>query len=382
VALVKGVSQGMWLTRLKLVTLGFLFLALVGLTAGVGAYHAWPAAQAAAPEEPVLQPPVPEPAAGPKETRKTPARLPVGPMPFPVLVRLEPQGRINVTRHMTNYLTEQKLQPNGEVLTTTVPVAQAVSDFFPLADVRVYRLKGDSIDRFDSKAVAERLKAETLALALEHGQALDPQLPALLKNGTLLFVLPPAEPATSVRLPSVPPMPAAALRQPPAPPGSAAKDASVPLAITAPSLEAPWALSETPAGEIAALKQEIERLRRDNRQFRKMLQNGRDDQVSVVRTRNFWIPYRCGAEWRDTVELLSLFASLDRGKTWTLMAQEKPPPGKDEGRFRVSAPVDGLYWFTLQVTHRNGSRDPTDISNVPPGLQVLVNGKRGDQAEK
>ena len=369
VPLMKGVLQGMWLTRMKLVTFRCLVLALVGLAAGAGAYHIWPAAQAAAAEKPVLRPPVPEPAAGPKEARKSSARLPVGPMPFPVLVRLEPQGRIDVTRRVTSYRPETKVQPNGEPLSYYVPVTQFVSAVFPLADVRVYRLQGDSIERLDSKAVGERLKAQTLALALEHGQALDPMLPALLKNGTWLFVLPAAVAPPPVPPPPASPMPVLPPTQPPIPAAPVVEDAPA-----APTVAPRPPRKLRPEEESAALKKEIDRLNRENHEFRKILRDSRNDQLYVINSRTFAIPYSHGFDRADRVKLLSLFVSSDRGKTWTLVAQKTPEVGQ-EGHFMFSAPADGLYWFTVRVTQNDGTLEPADFTKTPPALQVLVEGK-------
>jgi RNA polymerase sigma factor (sigma-70 family) len=373
VALMKGVLQGMWLTRMKLVTLGFLVLALAGLAAGAGAYQTWTAARAAAPEKPLLQPPVPEPGPGVRGARKSTARLPAGPMPFPVLVSLEPQGRMKLTRHATSYRLETKELATGGIAQYYAPVSQAMTAVFPLADVRFYKLQGNSIERLDPMAVAQRLKTEVLALALEHGQPLDPLLHSLIKNGTLLVVLPGAQGSTLVAPPTAPPVPEVT----PAPP-AASPDPAVGETPAAPAVAPPPPRKLRPEEESAALKKEIDRLSRENHEFRRMLRDSRNDQLSVINSRTFAIPYSLGVDRADRVKLLSLFVSSDRGKRWTLVAQKTPEVGQ-EGHFMFSAPADGLYWFTVQVTQNDGTLEPADFTKTPPGLQVLVEGKGAER---
>ena len=63
----------------------------------------------------------------------------------------------------------------------------------------------------------------------------------------------------------------------------------------------------------------------------------------------------------------SLYVS--RGdQTWELVATALPT----QAAFQYTAPDDGVYWFNMMVVHKNGRRDPPDVSLAPPARKMLI----------
>ena len=78
------------------------------------------------------------------------------------------------------------------------------SQTYKLEEVEVFDTKGRKLDQ---KEVAERLKQETVALASLTGQKVDPLHLRLIKDGTLVFVLPLPKGGPGGALPGLPPPP-------------------------------------------------------------------------------------------------------------------------------------------------------------------------------
>src|SRR5262249_11400827 len=84
--------------------------------------------------------------------------------------------------------------------------------------------------------------------------------------------------------------------------------------------------------------------------------------------RAFGIPIALNPASRSQISKLILHVSDDEGKTWAHSIEVLP----DEDHFTFSAPVEGHYWFTLCIVHKDGHREPADPFSVPPALKVEV----------
>jgi hypothetical protein len=114
--------------------------------------------------------------------------LPAGPGPSQALVSLEGSGRLLVRRANHYYEPRTALNSNGQPVTTYHLAAVLDENRYRFKDVRVYDTSGKRIDR---KALVKLLPKETLALISFSGDlAMDPLYLRLIKEGTLLFVLP------------------------------------------------------------------------------------------------------------------------------------------------------------------------------------------------
>jgi hypothetical protein len=68
------------------------------------------------------------------------------------------------------------------------------------------------------------------------------------------------------------------------------------------------------------------------------------------------------------VRELYLFVSTDQGRTWRQDGYATP----DKKFFPFYAREDGIYWFQMQVVHKDGTKDPADLNQMKPALAVLV----------
>jgi RNA polymerase sigma factor (sigma-70 family) len=103
-----------------------------------------------------------------------------------VLVTPEKDGKIVVKVAVTGFFRSEAVYPGGD--SQGVELRTMVrSKTFNLADVRVLDTKGKKLD---STTIAKLLKGETVALAAIHDREVDPLHLRVLKEGTLVFILP------------------------------------------------------------------------------------------------------------------------------------------------------------------------------------------------
>jgi RNA polymerase sigma factor (sigma-70 family) len=156
---------------------------------------------AGVPRAPSMTPEAPKP---PQKEKRGGLQLPSGPAPIQVVVALE-EGRLHF-RYQAPLYYEPRTRRNGAA--TTVTTYELVSGMLEVRcdpeQVRVYTTKGKPVDTEDLPGL---LKAETLALLVVDGP-LDALHLRLVKDGTLIFVLPAAlaaPPAAGPERPVPPP---------------------------------------------------------------------------------------------------------------------------------------------------------------------------------
>jgi RNA polymerase sigma factor (sigma-70 family) len=208
-ALTDGVLKGMLMRKLKLTgALCLAAAAALGVAAGA-------ARQALArPDEPAKQPARGREAKAAPKTEEAPP-LPETPLPVPVLARMGLEGKIIVRgRGEEVYLTT--LPDKGGSVKTLYNRRNVIATIeHNVKEVRAFETTGKEIS---AKALARRLRKDTLAVAYFNGEEPDPQHLRLFREGTLILVLPapPAVPvpAGATAVPTAPAIPADA-----APPG-------------------------------------------------------------------------------------------------------------------------------------------------------------------
>jgi hypothetical protein len=89
--------------------------------------------------------------------------------------------------------------------------------------------------------------------------------------------------------------------------------------------------------------------------------------VYTIRQRSFRVPVSVETR-RGEVDQITLFVSIDQGKTW----REAGVIGPDEDAFRYRAAADGVYWFAVQIQLKNGMKEPADMRMLQPELKVSV----------
>jgi RNA polymerase sigma factor (sigma-70 family) len=147
--------------------------------------------------------------------RQLRGRLPEGPAPVQCLVALGKDGRLTIGRKVNAYkATTHAAMPGRQAVTTYTAVLVPLETVHTLKEVKVYDTHGK---RVDHKTLAEQLRGETPALVSEDGKPVDPLHLRLVKEGTLVFVLPVST--------AVPPPPDGAVL--PAPPVTTQAAASV-----------------------------------------------------------------------------------------------------------------------------------------------------------
>jgi RNA polymerase sigma factor (sigma-70 family) len=209
-ALTDGVLKGMLMRKLKLTTALLLAAAVLGVTAGA-------ARQALArrpDEEGKNVAPVRKISAAPK-AEEAPS-LPDRPFPLPVLAQMDREGLL-VTRKVSAYVLRSGKDADGKDVNYYEHVAQAQKVLFTNpAEVSAFDTKGK---RVEPKALARLLKKPALALAYVTGEAPDPQHLRLIREGTLILVLPnlgPVPVAPPLAAPPAPAVPAVPAVPPPA----------------------------------------------------------------------------------------------------------------------------------------------------------------------
>lgn len=84
--------------------------------------------------------------------------------------------------------------------------------------------------------------------------------------------------------------------------------------------------------------------------------------------RSMQIPIKIEPARRAEIRELQLFFSTDEGRNWNQGGTATP----EKDAFAFTAPAEGLYWFSLIIVNRNGSKEPAAPFNLPPIMKVLV----------
>jgi RNA polymerase sigma factor (sigma-70 family) len=225
VALAEGVMRMMWMAKVKQAVLALLALAVLGLGAGAAlvADEADPRPKTAGERDFKKAPPTPETEkgqpGGKRDPRKAPGKgrageekLPTGPAPYQVLARMDKDGKLVVRSFVHYYEQVPAITPEGQkVMTKRLTrgiVTKTYAKGFKVTDTR-----GKPVA---AKTLRQLLRKEKPVLASADGKAVDPLHLRLVKDGTLILILPVprGKAAPPVPLPEVVPQPAA---PPPAP---------------------------------------------------------------------------------------------------------------------------------------------------------------------
>ncbi len=190
-ALAKGVLRAMVLNKIKnvsaiLLLVGVLGLGLGGLTGGAGTQAGAqpPAENSRVADDAVLE--------------NNDGRLPTGHAPMQALVSLE-KGKVVVVK--TNEPVVQQRQAfagQRQIVTYNEYVHMLRTDRFDRSKVEVYDTR---LRKLDAKDMSKWLKSETAALVVFGTRDIDPLHMRLIKEGTLVFVLP-ARPGTPTTIPA------------------------------------------------------------------------------------------------------------------------------------------------------------------------------------
>jgi RNA polymerase sigma factor (sigma-70 family) len=209
----EGVLKGMLLSKLKIATALVLSVCVAGLVLAAAAMQplAVDRPNKKAEED---KKPAERQQAKPAET----LRLPTGPAPVQVLVRLDAWGRLAVRSAITKYRQVQGLDATGQKVKVWLAEAGTKTQRYDPEDIRVYDTAGK---RVDSKVLAKLIPKEIPALASVNGKKVDPLHLRLIKEGTLVLVLPQPKPPPPAMMQPAAGMPGAAL--PPVGPGQGRK---------------------------------------------------------------------------------------------------------------------------------------------------------------
>jgi RNA polymerase sigma factor (sigma-70 family) len=126
-----------------------------------------------------------------RHDRRTSSKLPESPAPVHALVELR-GSRLTVWRRMVTYRPVTRNLPDRPGSATSYEqVAEVLAAEYPLAEVRTYDTQGKPVEK---KKLAGLLIGETLVLVSADGKPIDPIYLRLVKEGTLVFVLPSSSP--------------------------------------------------------------------------------------------------------------------------------------------------------------------------------------------
>ena len=194
-ALTEGVLKTMLMTKLKIATA--IVVAVVALL-GVGRslYPTSAAQQSERNGQIVQEPAVGKPAGNGEDVKKL--TLPQGPPPMQVLVSLEKSGKLIVKTATVIGFGIAPLPPANNPGALPAPgagggfggvglVKPIGAHTYDLNDVQVLDTTGKKVDRKD---LVKLLKEETVAMASFGGREIDPLHLRVLKEGTLVFILP------------------------------------------------------------------------------------------------------------------------------------------------------------------------------------------------
>ncbi|MCI0640268.1 MAG: sigma-70 family RNA polymerase sigma factor [Gemmataceae bacterium] len=190
-ALAKGVLRAMVLNKIKNVSAVLLLVVVLGL--GLGGLTGGAGTQAGA------QPPAENSrVTGDALLEKNDGRLPTGPAPMQALVSLD-KGKVIVVK--TNEPVVQPRQAfagQRQIVTYYEYVHMLRTDRYDRSQVEVYDTR---LRKLDAKDMSKWLKSETAALVVFGSRDIDPLHMRLIKEGTLVFVLP-ARPVTPPTIPA------------------------------------------------------------------------------------------------------------------------------------------------------------------------------------
>src|SRR5262245_52277771 len=79
------------------------------------------------------------------------------------------------------------------------------------------------------------------------------------------------------------------------------------------------------------------------------------------------IPFGLDPAAQPPVQMLRLFASDDRGRSWHLVGEALPAAGA----FEFRAPADGLFWLAVQTVTADGQAAPP-ANQLRPDMKVRV----------
>jgi RNA polymerase sigma factor (sigma-70 family) len=209
--LMEGVLKGMLLTKLKTGVAILLVVGALAFAAGPMLLHRLQAAQDAAPK------PKSDPKGGGGEAAK---QHPNRPLPKNDTVRLPPftsaapvqaivslqDGKLVVLTATGYYMPKTTKRADGQKVTSYVVKEKVVTTEYELTDVKLRDMKGKPID---VKQLPKLLDNEMVALIAKDGVEVDPLHLRLIKDGTLLFLLPP-DPVPGIAIPvdGIPAVPA------------------------------------------------------------------------------------------------------------------------------------------------------------------------------
>jgi uncharacterized protein (TIGR03067 family) len=92
-------------------------------------------------------------------------------------------------------------------------------------------------------------------------------------------------------------------------------------------------------------------------------------EIFEIDTRHFAMPLRFEPSQAAMIERVRLFVSEDRGKTWKALEEYR----KTDENVTFMAARDGLYYFTLQILLKDGTKDPMDLKDAVSVMKVRVN---------
>ncbi|MCI0460569.1 MAG: sigma-70 family RNA polymerase sigma factor [Gemmataceae bacterium] len=128
-------------------------------------------------------------------------RLPAGPAPVQALVLLEEDGRLTVWQARVTYVPKTVRVSPERAVTTYEQTSVLVPQTYGLGEVRASDSKGREVK---ASELRQRLPGETLALVATDGQPVDPLHLRLVRDGTLILVVPVRAAALAPAPPSAP----------------------------------------------------------------------------------------------------------------------------------------------------------------------------------
>jgi RNA polymerase sigma factor (sigma-70 family) len=183
VALTEGVVRSMFLKKLTGVALGLLAAGLIAVTVGLGTFQSL---AASADNGKRVRAADPQGGAAAESEQ-----LLTEPAPVYVLARLDARkGKVAITRTVQGWKKAELIDANGQTVRGFQRALVPVTRHYDAATIRVYEVGGKPVARAD---LAKRLRGQVLAVAGLNGHKVEPLYLRLIKEGTLVFVLPPSD---------------------------------------------------------------------------------------------------------------------------------------------------------------------------------------------
>lgn len=341
-ALSEGVLKAMLFAKLRAALTVAMVLGFLGLIGGLGAYRSLAGDSAGdeagdppPPTQKVAPPAKPAPSAGRPiaevddgfQDAFAADRLPDGQPPTQALVSLAKDGELIVRTGSTFYEPVTARLADGRVVTSYRRVSQVRTEHFNRGEFKVRDTHGKPVG---AKQLPNLMKGEIVALIHRSQAEIDLLHLRLIKDGTLVFLLPPR---TTSAVPSVVEVapPAAPLQPPLVALPQLPNDPSVPL----------------PPQDTATGK----------------AQPARANELIVSATRQLQIAMDVKHKDMDAAAAVRLFMSADQGAHWEQIAAASP----GTKALTYNAPADGIYWFAAEFVSASGT-----TRRLPPHLKVLV----------